>query len=181
MHKQGKSLWYEGWLRLKRNRIAVGCGVLLILLCLIALLAYHIAPYPFDEQYMDQILQPPSARHWLGTDSLGRDMLSRLICGARMSMAVGIITAIISLFIGAVYGAISGWLGGRVDAVMMRFVDILYSIPTLVLLILVKVTFDSMPIFSNPEFRALTGMLLALSIVGWVTLARMVRGQLLQV
>jgi oligopeptide transport system permease protein len=108
-------------------------------------------------------------------------MLSRLIHGARMSMAVGIITAVISAVFGMAYGAISGWIGGRVDSVMMRAVDILYAVPTLVLLILVKVVFDSYDIFTNPELKALTGMLMALSVVGWVTLARIVRGQVLQV
>lgn len=178
---KGHSLWYGGWLRLKKNKVALVSGFYIWILCLIALFAYQLSPFPFDEQYMNRILESPSELHWLGTDSLGRDMLSRLIHGARMSMAVGIITAIISLIVGASYGAIAGWLGGRVDAVMMRFVDLLYSVPTLVLLILVKVVFDSMPLFSNPELKALTGMLLALSVVGWVTLARMVRGQVLQV
>lgn len=177
----GKSLWYDGWLRLKKNKVAVACGVFLVILCLVAIFAYQLSPYAFDEQYMDRVLQSPSHQHWFGTDSLGRDMLSRLIHGARMSMAVGIVTALISLFIGAAYGAIAGWAGGKIDAVMMRVVDLLYSIPTLVLLILVKVIFDSLALFSNPELKALTGMLLALSVIGWVTLARMVRGQVLQV
>jgi oligopeptide transport system permease protein len=176
----GKSLWQDGWERLKRNRVAVISGVFIVVLCILAVFAYQISPYPFDEQFMDRILAQPSGQHWLGTDSLGRDMLSRLIHGARMSMAVGIVTAVISLFLGMAYGALSGWAGGRLDAVMMRFVDILYSMPSLVLLILVKVLFDSVPIFSNPELKALTGMLLALSVVGWVTLARIVRGQVLQ-
>lgn len=177
----GKSLWAEGWKRLRRNRVAVASAIFIAVLCLIAILAYQLSPYPFDEQFMDNILALPSQKFLFGTDSLGRDMLSRLIHGARMSMAVGIVTAIISLFVGAAYGAISGWVGGRVDAVMMRLIDILYAVPTLVLLILVKVIFDSIPLFSNPELKALTGMLLALSVVGWVTLARMVRGQVLQV
>lgn len=177
----GKSLWAEGWKRLRRNRVAVASGIFIFVLCVMAIFAYQISPYSFDEQFMDSILASPSKQFWFGTDSLGRDMLSRLIHGARMSMAVGIVTALLSLFVGAAYGAVSGWVGGRVDAVMMRVIDILYAIPTLVLLILVKVVFDSAPLFSNPELKALTGMLLALSVVGWVTLARMVRGQVLQV
>jgi len=183
MSSQGKSkgLWYEGWLRLKKHRVAIWSGYFIIFICLVAVFAYQLSPYPFDEQYMDRVLGRPSWRHWLGTDSLGRDMLSRLIHGARMSMAVGIITAVISLVLGVAYGALSGWVGGRLDSLMMRFIDILYSIPTLVLLILVKVVFDSVDLFSNPELKALTGMLMALSVVGWVTLARVVRGQVLQV
>ena len=147
-----------------------------------AIFAKQISPYSFDTQNIDYILvKPGEGGFLLGTDSLGRDVLSRTIYGARMSMAVGIITALISMFIGTIYGSVSGWVGGRVDAVMMRFVDILISIPSLVLLILVKVVFDSVNFFENPELKALTGMLLALSIVGWVTLARVVRGQVLQV
>jgi oligopeptide transport system permease protein len=98
-----------------------------------------------------------------------------------MSMAVGIFTAITSLVIGVFVGAVSGWFGGRVDSFLMRLVDILYSIPTLVLLILVKVVFDSVQMFENSELKALTGIVLALSVVGWVTLARLVRGQVLLV
>ncbi len=179
--KSSQSLWAEGWRRYKKNRMAVISTYFVIFVSLVAIFAPWIAPYSFDEQHMDRILQSPSWTHWLGTDALGRDMLSRLIYGARMSMAVGVITALISLFIGTIYGCISGWMGGRVDSVMMRVVDILYSIPTLVLLILVKVIFDSVNLFTNPELRALTGILLALSVVGWVTLARVVRGQVMQV
>lgn len=153
----------------------------IVFLCLIAIFAPWISPYSFDQQNVDLILSSPTWQHWLGTDSLGRDMLSRLIYGARMSMAVGIITSLFSVIIGVTYGAIAGWMGGIVDSVLMRIVDILYSIPSLVLLILVKVLFDSFDIFQNPELKALFGILLALSVVGWVTLARVVRGQVLQV
>lgn len=176
-----RSPWYKGWVRLKTNRVAMLSLWVIIIICFIAIFAYQISPYPFYEQYMDRVLAEPSSQHWLGTDALGRDMLSRIIHGSRMSMAVGIVTALISLLLGTAYGAVSGWLGGRVDAVMMRFIDILYSIPTLVLLILVKVFFDALPIFTHPELKALVGMLMALSVVGWVTLARVVRGQVLQV
>jgi len=155
--------------------------VIIIVICSIAVLAPWIAPYPFDEQYLDQVLKAPDWHHWLGTDSLGRDMLSRLIYGARISMAVGVITAVISFIIGTAYGAVSGWFGGMVDSAMMRLVDILDSIPSIVLLILVKLIFDSVDIFQNQELKALTGMLLALSLVSWVSLARVVRGQVLQV
>jgi len=180
--RKSSSLWQDSIRRLKRNKAAVVSLYFIVLVCLMAIFAKQIAPYSFDKQNIDQILaQPGEGGYLLGTDSLGRDVLSRIIYGARMSMAVGIITALISMVIGTVYGSISGWMGGRVDAVMMRFVDILISIPSLVLLILVKVVFDSVNLFENPELKALTGMLLALSVVGWVTLARVVRGQVLQV
>lgn len=178
---EGRSLQQEAWRELKKNRVALISGAIILIICAISLLAPWLAPYPFDEQYLDQVLKAPDMKHWLGTDSLGRDMLSRLIYGARISMAVGVITAFISLIIGTVYGAISGWFGGRIDSLMMRIVDIMNSIPSLVLLILVKLVFDSVNIIDNQELKALVGMLLALSLVSWVELARVVRGQVLQV
>lgn len=177
----GKSLQQEAWERLLKNRVAVASAVIIILVAVVGLFAPVIAPYPFDEQFLDQVLMPPSSAHWLGTDSLGRDMLSRLIYGARISMAVGVITALISLVIGTIYGALSGWFGGWTDAVLMRSIDILDSIPSIVLLILVKLVFESFDIIANPELKALTGMLIALSVTSWVSLARVVRGQVLQV
>jgi oligopeptide transport system permease protein len=122
----------------------------------------------------------PDHTNWLGTDALGRDMLSRIIYGARMSMAVAILTSMISLFIGTIYGAIAGWFGGIIDRMMMRSIDIIYTIPALVLLILAKVVFDTVNLFDNPELKALTSTLLALSVIGWVEMARLVRAQVLQ-
>jgi oligopeptide transport system permease protein len=176
-----KSLWHDAFKRLKKNRAALYSGVFILILCGVAIFARRLAPYSFDEQNMDLLLSPPSSTHWLGTDDLGRDLLSRLIYGAQMSMAVGIFTSIFSLAMGVVYGAIAGWVGGLTDSIMMRFVDILDSIPTLVLLILVKILFDAVNVFMHPEVRALIGVLMALSIFGWIMLARVVRGQVMQV
>lgn len=180
-YKAGKSLWKESWERLKRNKASMVSLVIILVVCFVGLFAYQLAPHSFETQNMDEILTPPNGTYLLGTDSLGRDLFSRLIYGSRISMAVAIFTAIISLFIGGLYGAISGWFGGKVDSAMMRVVDIMYSIPTLVLLIIMKVIFDAVNIIDNPELRALTSILLALSLTGWVTLARIVRGQVLQV
>ncbi len=176
-----RSLWEDSWLRLKKNRAAIISGLFIIFVCIVALFAKQFSTHPFDEQYADKILQTSSAEHWLGTDDLGRDLYSRLVYGARMSMAVGVITAILSLILGSIYGSLAGWVGGKIDAVLMRFVDILDSMPTMVLLILVKIFFDSFDIIENPELRALMGMLLALSVFGWIMMARVVRGQVLQV
>ncbi len=175
------SLWNDSYIRLKKNRLAIYSFYFICLIILTGILAPLIAPYSFETTHMDDAFKSPGMPYLFGTDGLGRDMLSRLIYGARLSMAVGVITAILSLLFGAIYGGISGWIGGATDGVMMRIVDILYSIPSLVLLILVKVIFDSFHFFENPELRSLVGMLLALSLVGWVTLARVVRGQVLQV
>lgn len=176
-----KSLWSDAWKRLKRNRAAVVSLWFIVFVCAVAILAPWIAPYSFETQNIDRALMPPDAENWLGTDSLGRDQLSRIMYGARMSMAVGVFTAIFSLLFGGVYGAISGWMGGWVDSTLMRIIDILYAIPSLVLLILVGVIFNSVNVFENPELKALTGIFLALSVVGWVSIARLVRGQVLQV
>ncbi len=178
---EGKSLQREAWERLCKNKIAIISVGVIFIVCLVSLTAPWLAPYPFDEQFLDRVLAAPSTEHWLGTDSLGRDMLSRLIYGARISMAVGIITALVSLVIGTLVGATAGWFGGHIDSGIMRFVDILDSIPPLVLFILVKLVFESFDLIGNPEVKALTGMLIALSVVSWVSLARVVRGQVLQV
>ena len=174
------SLWWESWRRFKKNRLGMFCFIFILFICLISLFPKFFAPYSFEEQLTGKVLLPPDKEHWLGTDNLGRDLLSRLIYGGRVSMAVGVLTALFSLFLGVVYGAVSGWVGGKIDAFMMRSIDILYSIPSLVLLILVKVIFDSLSFITHPELKALMGILVALSIVGWVTLARVVRGQVLQ-
>lgn len=178
---KGKSLWSDGWKRLKKNRAALLSMYFIIFVCLVAALAPWIAPYSFETQNIDRALHSPDGINLLGTDSLGRDMLSRIMYGARMSMSVGIITAVFSLIFGGIYGAISGWLGGWVDSMLMRIIDILYAIPSLLLLILVGVIFNSLDLFDNPELKALTGIFLALSVVGWISLARLVRGQVLQV
>ncbi len=177
---KGSSLWRDTWRRLKRNRMAFISLIFIGFVSLIAIFAQHIAPYSFAAQNANEVLAPPSWSHWLGTDDLGRDLLSRLIYGAQVSMAVGVLTALVSLVMGTVYGAISGWIGGRVDALMMRLVDTLDSIPTLVLLILVKIMFDSIDQGMNPEVRAVAGVLLALSVFGWLMLSRVVRGEVLK-
>lgn len=179
--QRSKSLWQDALKRLKKNRGAVISGYFILALCFVAVFAEVLAPYSFEDQNIDKILASPSADHLLGTDDLGRDLFSRLIYGAQMSMAVGIFTAIFSLAMGVVYGAFSGWMGGRIDSILMRIVDILDSIPTLVLLILVKILFDAINIFDDPKMRALTGVLMALSVFGWIMLARVVRAQVLQV
>ena len=175
-----QSLWKDSIKRLKKNRASVFSLYFIIMISFIAIFANFLAPFSFETQNIDRILLGPNSINWFGTDNLGRDLFSRIIYGARMSMAVGIFTAIVSLLIGGMYGAVSGWLGGWVDSVMMRIIDILFAIPSLVLLILVMVVFNSVNIFEQPELKALTGIFLALSVVGWVGLARLVRGQVLQ-
>ena len=166
--------------KIYEKKLCFYCGLFICGVSLCALLAPVISPYSFEQQFPEKALSSYSLQHWLGTDHLGRDLLSRIIYGSRMSMAVGIFTALISAFLGVIYGMISGWFGGWMDRVLMRFIDIMYSIPTLVLLILVKVLFDSFIVIPHPELKALAGTLVALSLVSWAHLARVVRGQVLQ-
>jgi oligopeptide transport system permease protein len=178
--KSGKSLYIEGLKRLRRNKAAVYSGYFIAFVTFIAIFAEWIAPFSFHEQNTDLLYRSFSWPHVLGTDGLGRDMLSRLIHGAQVSIAVGFFTSIVSLVMGLIYGSISGWFGGWVDSMMMRFVDLIYAIPTLVLLILVMVIFNSFDLFPNSQYKAVTGIFLALTVVGWVGVARLVRGQVLQ-
>ena len=175
MSKQ-KSLYQQ----IYEKPICFYCGFFIVFITLVALLAPFISPYSFEEQFPEKALNSYSGQHWLGTDHLGRDLLSRIIYGSRMSMAVGILTALLSVILGVFYGLVSGWFAGLTDRILMRFIDIMFSIPTLVLLILVKVLFDSFIVISNPELKALAGTLVALSLVSWASLARVVRGQVLQ-
>jgi len=151
------------------RRMKIGGGFIL-LICTAALAAPWLAPFPFDLQDTHAILQGPSSEHWMGTDRLGRDLLSRLLYGARMSLSVGIFTAAFAVLFGTVYGAVSGYIGGKTDNLLMRFVDLVYSLPDLLLIILITVTIG----------RGVLGILLALSLVSWVTVARIIRGEVLK-
>ena len=128
-------------------------------------------PYPYDQQDMTAILQSPNTTHLLGTDNLGRDLLSRLIFGARVSLSIGFLTSIVALAVGTLYGAISGYKGGWIDHSLMRIVDVLYAIPDLLLIILITVVIG----------RGFWGIFIALSLVSWVSVARLVRGEVLRI
>lgn len=136
-----------------------------------AVLAPWIVPYSFETQDTLNTLAVPSAAHWMGTDYLGRDLFSRLVYGARVSLFIGVATTLVALVIGTVYGAISGYVGGRTDSVMMRMVDVVFALPDLLMIILIMVVLG----------RGLTGIFLALTMVSWVTVARLVRGEVLRI
>ena len=156
--------------KMKKDWIALLSILIIALVCIAAIFSPYISPYPFDAQNTGDVLKGPSLKHLLGADRLGRDLLSRIIYGARISMLVGIVSSLISLAIGAVYGATSGLIGGKTDNLMMRVVDIIYSLPDLLLIILISVVIG----------RSIWGIFLALSMVSWVTIARLVRGEVLK-
>jgi oligopeptide transport system permease protein len=165
--EDGSSLWQDAWLRLKKNRAAVAGGIVLITMVLLALLTPLIAPYGYEAQNLDLGASPPSAVHWLGTDIFGRDLLTQILYGGRISLAVGFIATAVALVIGVTWGAVAGYIGGRVDAAMMRFVDILYALPFMIFIILLMVVFG----------RNILLLFLAIGAVEWLTMARIMRTQ----
>ncbi|MFZ1054871.1 MAG: ABC transporter permease, partial [Opitutaceae bacterium] len=126
--ERGHSLWSDAWHRLRSNRLAILGGVLLILLA-VACAGGPLFSQSYEEQNLDLGAVPPCAQHWLGTDTLGRDLLARILYGGRISLMVGLVATFVALAIGVTYGAVAGFIGGKVDAVMMRIVDILYALP----------------------------------------------------
>ncbi|HEX5395472.1 MAG TPA: ABC transporter permease [Candidatus Limnocylindria bacterium] len=178
------SLWRDAMGRLVRNRLAVLGAIIVGLLIIVGLFGPVIAPYPYYEQNIPLVqahgnlpLAPGTAGRLLGTDLFGRDLLSRLLDGARISLSVAVVVQFVVLFIGVPIGAVAGWFGGRIDTYLMRFTDVIYAFPDLLLIILMTVTLRDTPFGS-----ALDGLLLvyvAIGLVAWVTMARLVRGQLL--
>jgi len=167
--EQGTSLWADAWLRLRKNYLAVFGLAVLIFLCLISLLTPWIAPYGYEQQDLMLGASPPSLEHWLGTDIFGRDMLTRIMYGGRVSLMVGFIATAVALVIGILWGAIAGFVGGRVDAVMMRIVDIMYALPFMIFIVLLMVVFG----------RNILLLFVAIGAVEWLTMARIVRGQVM--
>jgi len=137
----------------------------------VALLAPYISPYSYDETNFNKILQKPSRQHIMGTDQEGRDMLSRIIYGSRVSISVAVGTAFLALIIGVGYGAMSGYVGGKADELMMRVVDVFYSLPDLLLIVLVTLVIK----------ESILGIIIALSVTAWMRVARVVRGSVIQV
>lgn len=165
--EQGASLWRDAWQRLRKNKMAVGGGITLLLFILMALLTPWLAPYSYEAQNLDLGASPPSASHWLGTDVFGRDVLTQVMYGGRVSLAVGFIATAVALLIGVTWGAVAGYVGGRVDAVMMRIVDILYALPFMIFIVLLMVVFG----------RNVLLLFLAIGAVEWLTMARIMRSQ----
>ena len=165
--EDGASLWHDAWLRLKKNRAAVTGGMVLAIMVVLAILTPWIAPYGYEAQNLDLGATPPSAAHWLGTDIFGRDLLTQILYGGRISLAVGFIATAVALVIGVTWGAVAGYVGGRIDSVMMRFVDILYALPFMIFIILLMVVFG----------RNILLLFLAIGAVEWLTMARIMRTQ----
>ena len=163
------SLWRDAWRRLLRNKLAVVGGVTVALLCLVAVFANALAPQSYTKANFGNIYEFPSRKFPLGTDQLGRDVLSRMIYGARVSMLVGLGSQVIVVLLGVPLGAIAGYVGGRTDIAMTRFIDVMYAFPRLLFVILVMSMLGA----------GLVNIFIALGLTGWVGIARQTRAQVL--
>ena len=168
---KSSSLWRDAWIRLSKNRLAIAGLIVLLTLIMISLLTPIIAPYGYEEQNLAIGATAPSQEHLLGTDIFGRDMLTRIMYGGRVSLMVGFVATSVALVIGISWGAIAGFFGGRLDAVMMRIVDALYALPFMIFIILLMVVFG----------RNILLLFLAIGAVEWLTMARIVRSQVMSI
>jgi oligopeptide transport system permease protein len=168
---QTSNLWRDAWRRLLRNKLAVVGGVTVILLCLVAIFADFIAPYSYTKANFGKIYEFPSREFPLGTDQLGRDVLSRMIYGARVSMLVGVGAQVIIVMIGVPIGLVAGYLGGRVDLFLTRFIDVMYAFPRLLFVILIMSMLGA----------GLMNIFIAIGLTGWVGIARQTRAQVLSI
>ena len=168
---ENSSLWSDAWRRLLANKAAVVSGALLLLLIALAILAPWIAPHSYSYQNLELGAQAPFGSFFLGTDTLGRDLFSRILYGARVSLLVGFVATGVALVIGVSWGIVAGYFGGRIDSLMMRIVDVLYGLPFIIFIILLMVIFG----------RNIWLLFGAIGAVEWLTMARIVRGQVLTI
>ncbi|VYU08340.1 ABC transporter permease subunit [Clostridium tertium] len=170
--------WADAWRRLKGNKVALVSLIMIVIIVIFAFLGPVLMEKLMGYTYYDTNLQGtdirPNAQHWFGTDNLGRDLFVRTMYGARYSLIIAISAAAINLVIGVLYGGIAGFFGGKVDNIMMRIVDVLYSIPTQIYVIILMAT------FKKEGSTGLTTIILAMAISYWVGMARIVRGDILQ-
>ncbi len=171
VQEDGVSLWQDAWHRLKANRLAMFGLCVITVLAIASLITPWITPFSYDAQDLYLGATAPSLTHWLGTDTLGRDLFTRLLYGGRVSIMVGFVATAVSLLIGVTYGTIAGYFGGKIDALMMRVVDILYALPFTLFVIMLMVVFG----------RQLWLIFLAIGAVEWLTMARIIRGQVLSI
>tara|TARA_Y100001936_G_C16045855_1_gene654570 strand:- start:407 stop:1255 length:849 start_codon:yes stop_codon:yes gene_type:complete len=163
------NLWKDAFNRLISNKFSLFGLIYIIFIVVLALLTPLIAPYDYALQDLDLGPSGPSSEHWLGTDTLGRDLLTRMMYGSRISLMVGFLATTVALLIGVVWGTVAGFSGGKVDTVMMRIVDVLYGIPFIIFVILLMVIFG----------RNLVLLFMAIGAVEWLTMARIVRSQVM--
>lgn len=169
--ESGTSLWQDAWHRLKKNHMALISFWILVFMGIFCFIGPFISPYDHRDNDLDQTLLSPNTQHLFGTDDLGRDQMTRVMIGGRVSLGVGIIATAVSLLIGVTYGATAAYVGGKVDAAMMRLVDVLYALPFTIFVILLMTLFE----------RSIVLLFVVIGAVEWLTMARIVRGQVLSI
>lgn len=167
---ESTSYWKDAWRRFRKNKLALFGILMIILLGFMAFAGAPMSGYDYKTNDYMATNQPPSADHWFGTDMLGRDIFARNWEGAKISLFIGLMAAFLDLIIGVIWGAVAGFLGGKVDEYMMRIADILYGLPYLLVVILLMVVLD----------QGIMTMIIAMVITGWINMARIVRGQVMQ-
>lgn len=165
------SYWQDAWRRLKKNKSAILSIIILIVIVIMCIIGPSFTSYGHEDVVMSDKNSPPSAAHYFGTDKLGRDIFTRIWVGGRVSLTLGIAGALIDITVGLLYGGVSAYFGGRIDNIMMRIVEILASIPYLVLVVLVSLVVG----------KGIGSLLIAMTLTGWCHMARLVRGQILQI
>ena len=165
----GSNLWSDALQRLISNKLSLFGSIYILIIIFLALITPFIAPYDYAYQNLELGPSPPSPEHWLGTDTLGRDLLTRMMYGSRVSLMVGFLATMVALTIGVTWGTVAGFAGGKTDTIMMRIVDVLYGIPFIIFVILLMVIFG----------RNLILLFMAIGAVEWLTMARIVRSQVM--
>jgi len=185
------SLWKDAFRRLLKNKMAILGGIIILILLTLAIFAPYITPYHFAEGSLLDNYATPGTKYLLGADFMGRDLLSRIIYGTRISLSVGIVGALTAFIIGVFYGVVSGYYGGKIDDIMMRFVDIMYGFPTILLIILLMVLFKSTFAIATPgtftgylnvidrAFGGLFFIFIGIGVTAWLGMARIARGMAL--
>lgn len=168
---KGRSLWQDAWIRFRRNKAALASGMVLVIITLFVIIAPMLSPFGYADTDWSNMSSAPSFtnKHYFGTDTLGRDLMVRVAVGGKISLMVGIAGALVAVIVGTIYGAVSGFLGGKVDMLMMRFLEVLNAFPFMFFVILLVTLFGRNIIF----------IFVAIGMVSWLDIARIVRGQTL--
>lgn len=172
MLRPSMTYWQDAWRRLKKNKVAMASLVVLILMVIMTIVGPMIAKFQFEVMNKGMENLSPNSTFWFGTDNLGRDLFARVWVGGRVSIMIGLMGAFIDTLVGVIYGGIAGYMGGIADDIMMRIIEILASIPYLVIVILIRVMFDK---------GGIAPIIIAMCLTGWTYMARLIRGQILQI
>ena len=183
---QKRSLWQEIWRNYRKSPSAMIGLIIIAIIVILAIVIPFVSPYAYDQQDYTAINQGPNAQHWFGTDSLGRDIFVRCWAGARVSLLIALVATCINVIIGVLYGGIAGYFGGKVDNVMMRIVDIIYSLPDMLVIILLATVLNQTLTFPAGSALAKLGsnmvsMFIVFGLLYWVGMARLIRGQILSI